>query len=1094
MLNGGRSREEPPVAGRPGGLARWLPALGTMLSGLRRPRARRRPAASALPLEAVFEQAAIGIALVAPEGRTLRVNRRLVEMLGYAEDELLRGRIIDLTHPDDLPLSMEERSRLLGADGRDTRLEKRYLHKRGHPVWVSLTATKVQAAADAPPVLVLVIDDIQARKAAEAERLLFSEAFRQASQPLVLTDAGLRGIYANPAYCRLTGLASGELAGQPLELPLAATADGRGAPGQPRGLPADGHLQGESQCRGSDGAAIPVHVNVAPIRDAAGTLVGHVASFVDLRPLRERDQSIRKLALAVDQSPTEVMIVDLDNRIEYANDALARSSGYSRDELAAMTPRDLHSPRVPPQTYADIASAMRAGRSWSGLLTNRRKDGSDYQVAATLHVLSQPDGSVTHRVGMGQDVTERLRTEAELAQHRAHLEELVAQRTAALDAAMRTLADQQTLFRTVTDSMPGAVYYWDADLRCRLAHGAHLKTRGFRADEMLGRRLHELLPPPQAQAYEPLLRAALAGEVQVHSVSKPDGTHTMATMVPDLRDGVGVGVTVVVSDVTALKRAEIQLHKLNEELAVRATQAEAATRAKSAFLANMSHEIRTPMNAIIGLTHLMARETRDALQREHLGHVDSAARHLLQVINDVLDLSKIEAGKMSLDVDEFVLDRMLSSCFEMVAEAARAKRIELVLDSGSLPARLVGDATRLRQALVNLLANAVKFTERGWVRLRGELLREEASRLQVRFEVQDTGEGIAANAQAQLFNAFEQADSSITRRHGGTGLGLALTRHLVHLMGGEIEVRSAPGAGSTFSFTAWLARAADAGEDAEAASLRGLRALVVDDLPEALASIAGRLQALGLDVQVAAGGEEALQRLDAVMVEGRPFDVVLVDHPMAPLDGFETRQRMHQQLGRGMPPSLLLAAFDEPDLAQQAHDAGFGGVLPKPVTASTLAERLAQVLRRRSGSAPLPALRPGAAESALRERHAGQRVLVAEDNPINQHVALALLQLAGLEADVADDGARAVELACERHYDAVLMDMQMPAMDGLAATRAIRERLGDGLPVIAMTANAFGEDRLACLAAGMNDHVAKPVNPETLYAMLLRWLHARQAC
>jgi len=928
----------------------------------------RRLLDSQAQLQAIFEQADMGIGLVDVNSTLLRVNQRLAEILGYRVDELMALSLRGLTHPDDLAATQAAIQRALAGDSAGFRLEKRYRRQDGQMVWVSLNSRLLRDAQGVPQYFVSVIDDIQARKNAEAERDLFSEAFQQASQPLLMTDSDFHIRYVNPAFVDLMGYGPSELLGQGIGRLSPDSDQARAALSellvQLRSL---GRYSSEVERLAKDGTAIPLALNINPVRDAAGANVAWVASLFDLRPMREKDVLLHKLALALQQSPSEVLICTLDLQIEYVNDAVVKNSGYRRDELLRMSLRQLQAPQQAPGLHQALADALREGRSWSGVLNQRRQDGHDYQLAASLLPMVQADGRVSNLIAVGQDISDRLRVEAELAQHRDHLEALVAQRTSALDAANASLAQQQRFVRTVADAVPGLVGYVDTQSRYRFTNAGYEAWYGVPAEQLLGRTVREVAGEALHIEAAPRIAAALRGELQrfQRTFTRHDGSvrHALSTLIPD-RDEHGVrGFFTMASDITELKEAELKLSALNAELAVRAEQAEAATRAKSAFLANMSHEIRTPMNAIIGLSHLMAREARDAPQRERLAKVDGAAKHLLKVINDILELSKIEAGKLTLDRADFSLDCLLAHCVSLVSDEAGAKGLSLTVDSGALPPWLCGDATRLSQALVNLLANAVKFTERGGVHLCGQLLRELGGRVQLRFEVSDTGPGIAAQAQARLFNPFEQLDSTATRRHGGSGLGLALTRRLVNLMDGEIGVVSAPGQGSSFWFTVWLGRAA---------------------------------------APATGGGDPAL-------------------------------------------------------------DADAAGQLA------------------------------GQAEAQLRQRYAGRRVLLAEDNPINQEVAGELLRLAGLQVDLADNGQQAVAMACAGAYDLVLMDMQMPVLDGLDAARELRRRLGAQLPIVAMTANAFDEDREVCLAAGMNDHVPKPVDPVRLYETLLRWLPPRDA-
>jgi len=527
-------------------------------------------------------------------------------------------------------------------------------------------------------------------------------------------------------------------------------------------------------------------------------------------------------------------------------------------------------------------------------------------------------------------------------------------------------------------------------------------------------------------------------------------------------------------------------------------RAEEATRLKSEFLANMSHEIRTPMNAIIGMSRLGLMADPDPKLRNYLGKILGAGEHLLGVINDILDFSKIEAGRMTLEAVPFDLDELLEHLSSLTALKTDDKRVELVFSvPRGVPARLVGDPLRLGQVLINLTNNAVKFTDEGEIVVAVEVAERTADGVQLRFSVSDTGIGMDNDQLARLFQSFSQADSSITRKYGGTGLGLSISKQLVELMGGRIEVASTPGVGSRFSFTARLGIGGATAPDPRPSigALQQMRVLVVDDCASARSALVDMLDGFGIKADAVASGEAALASMAAAAGDGKPYQAVLMDYLMPEMDGVQAIRRIRADaglVGVAAPPAILMvsACTRESVLAQEG-ELPLAAFLTKPVGPALLYHSLVQVLRPElAADAP-----PGAA-SATTDNHAdalarldGARILLVDDNANNREVALDFLAAARVHVDVATGGLEAVGMAARNDYDLVLMDIQMHELDGLSATRRIRAlpQCAD-LPIIAMTAHAMAGDRDKSLAAGMNDHVVKPIDPDLLLRTLVKWI------
>jgi len=532
------------------------------------------------------------------------------------------------------------------------------------------------------------------------------------------------------------------------------------------------------------------------------------------------------------------------------------------------------------------------------------------------------------------------------------------------------------------------------------------------------------------------------------------------------------------------------------ELAGEKQRAEEATRAKSAFLANMSHEIRTPMNAIIGMAHLALKTELTAKQRDYVQKIHEAGNSLLSIINDILDFSKIEAGKLDMEQIDFRFDDVLNSLSTLISQKAHDKGLELLFHEPiNLPQHLIGDPLRLGQILVNLINNAVKFTERGQIIVDVQERERTDDKVMLQFAVGDTGIGMTEEQRGRMFQAFTQADGSTTRKYGGTGLGLTISRQLVELMGGTIWVESTLGVGSTFYFTVWLG----VGDEPRLwrpvlpTILNGLHALVVDDNVAARDILQEALASLTLRVNTVTSGPEAIAEVrTADPVD--PYRIVFIDWKMPGMDGIEATQRIkHDETLTATPRMVMVTAFGREEVCAHAEVVGVDGFLIKPISYSLLLDTLMNLFPPANGEA----------QEHYRARHEepqtrldGLRLLLAEDNEVNQQIAVELLELAGARVAVANNGQEAVAQLWAslegEPFDGVLMDLQMPEMDGFGATRQIRaDPRFASLPIIAMTAHALLEERQHCLEAGMNDHIAKPIEPEALFHTLRRWLPSK---
>ncbi|WP_420466487.1 response regulator [Panacagrimonas sp.] len=816
---------------------------------------------------------------------------------------------------------------------------------------------------------------------------------------------------------------------------------------------------------------------------------------------RLADQQRGRLAAFVENTSEAIVTLSTGGRVLSWNGGAQKLFGYSaEDAVGKALPRLIVPDGETTPEIDDLPRIATGGTAAVRELRRRRQDGASLWVEWRASGVRDTGGTVTEIVALMTDVSEARAARERLQTLNADLEAEVARRTEALD---RSLSVQ----RAVVDNAGYAIIATDPDGLITLFNAAAERLLGYRSGEMVGKQtpavFHESaevaaraehLSRELGESVAPgfdvfVIRARRHGDVdeQVWTYVCKDARRVPVRLaVTSLRDTEGVitGYLCMAVDLSETQQRERQLTEARE-------LAEAATKAKSQFLANMSHEIRTPMNAVLGMLQLLRRTPLSFAQSDYAAKAESAARTLLGILNDILDFSKIEAGKLMLDPHPFMVDALLRDLGVILGANVGTKDLEVLYDiDPALPQRVTGDSLRLQQILLNLAGNAVKFTERGEVIVSASLLSREGDSLRLRFDVRDTGIGMTSEQLARVFEGFEQAQASTTRKYGGTGLGLAISQRLVQMMGGQIRASSEPGRGSRFSFEIDLRAAGGSGETLASVgadpNLHDLRVLIVDDNDAAREILAAMTAAFGWRVETAVSGAEALQMVEAQLSQGQNYDVVFVDWRMPDMDGWSASERIRRITRVGKPPLIVMAtARGREALAQRMEAARdvLDGFLVKPITASMLFNAVADA---RAGHGRLWAENRAVAGQ---KRLEGLRLLVVEDNPTNQQVARELLTGEGALVSVASGGIPGVDAVrrASTPFDAVLMDIQMPDLDGYGATARIRDELGErALPIIAMTANAMPSDRSACLAAGMNDHIGKPFHIDDLVASLCK--------
>ena len=845
----------------------------------------------------------------------------------------------------------------------------------------------------------------------------------------------------------------------------------------------------------SDERSIPILKSVKRI--VIGGREKLLEIFIDISRRKKMEEELRISRERLDQLAEHggelIWEFDEEGVITYVSQACKSIYGFDEEELIGKLHFYDFYPEEGREEFRQRAfMLLKSRRPFKNLNTQLvSRSGQVFDVLTSGVPLYRSDGKFMGYRGANRDITEQRRAE-------------------------ESLRESEELFRTITISANDAIIKLDHEGRISYWNRAAEEIFQYTMEEVLGRNLHTMLAPSRFHAQhieafntfrETGSGAAIGKTLELAALRKngeefPVELSLSAVQIKGNWEAIGI-----LRDITERKKAEEELRRSNqllEEAVAKANklavQAETANRAKSEFLANMSHEIRTPMNGILGMTDLLLNTALEGEQRRYTEIIQSSGDALLALINDILDFSKIEAGRLELETIDFDLQSMMDNLCSSLAMKAQEKGLEFICTEGpDVPEILQGDPGRLRQILTNLVGNAIKFTRSGEVTVRITVESETDDDVLLRFTVRDTGIGIPTEKFAILFDKFSQVDASTTRQYGGTGLGLAISKQLAIMMGGEIGVRSEKGRGSEFWFTARLLKSS-AGETLKApvhSSMQGARVLIVDDNATNREVLRVQTASWGMIPSEAVDGPGALQMLYQALDTGTIYSLAIIDMQMPGMDGEQLGRAIRSDRRFDMTGMVLMTSMGMRGDAQRVEDAGFSAYLTKPVRPSELHTCLATVLMQKGKASEG---RPIVTRHSIRDvfhilakdREKQARILIVEDNLINQQVAQEILNEFGLLSDTAVNGAEALKILSETQYDLVLMDVQMPVMDGLEATKKIRSAESGGInpeiPIVAMTAHALQSDRDMCLKAGMSDYVSKPVNPKALAEVLEKWL------